>query len=191
MTSSIPAPEDSPEDLLAQRPSGIQTPPAGPAPRTRPGLTVVLGTVVVAALLFAGGLVVGHATSASAATATGRGGAGLAAGRFAPGGAREGFPGGAQGGFAGGGFTSGDITAISGTTVTIKAADGTTTTVTTTPSTTVSKTVTTGLSGLKVGDRVTVIGQKDASGNVAARAITEGNGAFGGARGGSAPAPTS
>ncbi len=195
MTSSIPAPESSPEDLLAQRPSGIQASPApsgpGAAPRAKPGLTLVLGGVVVAALLFAGGLVVGHATSASAATPTGRGGAGLAAGRFA-GGAREGATG-AQGGFGGGGFTSGDITAISGTTVTIKAANGTTTTVTTTPSTTVSKTVTTDLSGLKVGDRVTVVGQKDANGNVAAQAITQGTGAFGalgGARGGPAPAPT-
>jgi len=192
MTSSIPAPEGSPEDLLAQRPSGIQGPPAASAPRTRPGLTAVLGAVVVAALLFAGGLVVGHATSASAATATGRGGPGLAGGRFGAGGAREGAPGapGAQGGFAGGGFTSGDITAISGTTVTIKAPDGTTTTVTTTPSTTVAKTVTTDLSGLKVGDRITVIGQKDSSGNLAARAITEGTGGFGGARGGAVPAPT-
>ena len=127
----------------------------------------------------------------SAATPTGRGGAGLAAGRFA-GGAREGATG-AQGGFAGGGFTSGAITAISGTTVTIKATNGTTTTITTTPSTTVSKTVTTDLSGLKVGDRITVIGQKDANGNVAAQAITQGTGAFGalgGGRGGPAPTPT-
>ena len=197
MTSSIPAPESSPEDLLAQRPSGIQATPAssgpGSAPRTKPGLTLVLGGVVVAALLFAGGLVVGHATSASAATTAGRGGAGLAASRFAGGAAREGAAG-AQGGFGGGGFTSGDITAISGTTVTVKAANGTTTTVTTTPSTTVSKTVTTDLSGLKVGDRITVIGQKDANGNVAAQAITQGTGAFGafgGARGGATPAQTS
>lgn len=197
-----PTPGPGPEDLLAQRPATFSDPGRLPAPPTgRPSLTTVLAGVVVAALLFAGGLLVGHATSASAAAPIGR--AGLAGGARAfgggagAGGGAGGLAGGAGGGAgragAGGGFTAGQIASISGSTLTVTKADGSTVTVTTTPSTTVTQTTQSSVSGLKVGDTVTVVGPSAADGSVAAQRISAGIGGFGaGGRGGApSPSPTS
>jgi Domain of unknown function (DUF5666) len=190
MTTPTPENGSAPEDLLARRPIGLEsTPVAAAAPRGKPSLTIVLGGVVAAAVLFAGGLLVGHATGTSAAAATGRGGAaGFAGGNRVPG--ATGRPGGTG---AGGGFTAGKIASINGSSITLTAADGSTVTVTTTGSTTVSKTAASDLSALAVGDTITVIGQKSGT-SVAAQAISEGAGAFGGFGGGArtpVPAATS
>lgn len=175
MTSSTPAgdPGTTPEDLLSQRPAALeQRVVERQVPRRKPGLTVVLGGIVAAGALFAGGLLVGHSTGASTTTSQ-------AAGAFgAPGDRPSGDSG--FGGGAGGGFTSGEITAIDGSTVTIKASDGSTVTVSTTDGTTVTTTTDASVSDLGVGDTVTVIGSTDSSGTVTAQAITEGTAGVGG-----------
>jgi len=166
MTSNTPGtdPAETPEDLLSQRPAALdQRTVERHVPRKKPGLTAVLGSIVAAGALFAGGLLVGHATGTSATTSQ-------AVGAFgAPGDRANG-----ESGFGGGGFTSGEITAIDGSTVTIKASDGSTVTVSTTDGTTVTTTTDASVSDLGVGDTVTVIGSTDSSGTVTAQAITEG-----------------
>ena len=187
MSSSTPTPDGSPEDVLAQSPSAMNRDTIEVVPpRTKPSLTLVLGGVVAAAVLFAGGLLVGPATRASAAPA-GNFAAGrqaFQAGQGATPGARAG-----AGGGGGGGFTSGKITAISGSTITLTTSAGTTITVTTTDATTVSKTVATTLSGLAAGDTVTVIGAAGSNNSIAARAITEGAAGIGGFPRGGSPTP--
>jgi hypothetical protein len=172
-----PDPAPRAEDLLAQRPAVLSQPdPVAMAPRPKPTVTKLLAGVVGAAVLFAGGLLVGH-SSASAATTQ----AGSAAGQAA----RAGGFGGTAGGATGrGGFTAGQIASIDGSTITITKSDGTTVKVTTSSSTTVSQTATTDVSTLKVGDPVTVIGPTAADSSVTAQAITEGASGFGGADGG-------
>lgn len=175
MTSNTPGtdPGATPEDLLSQRPATLEQRVAErQVPRRKPTLTAVLGSVVAAGALFAGGLLVGHSTGASTTT-------NQAVGAFgAPGERASGDSG--FGGGAGGGFTSGEITAIDGSTVTIKASDGSTVTVSTTDGTTVRTTTDASVSDLGVGDTVTVIGSTDSSGTVTAQAITEGATGIGG-----------
>jgi len=78
-----------------------------------------------------------------------------------------------------GGGTSGEITAIDGSVVTLTLDDGTTVTVTASDDTTY--TVTGSLTDLAVGDTVTAVGETDDDGNVSATAISEGTmGGFGG-----------
>jgi len=133
--------------------------------------------------MFAGGLLVGHATSASAAAQD-------TAGGFAG----NGRTGGADGAGGPGGFTTGQIASIDGSTLTITTSDGKTVKVTTTSSTTVSRTTQSDVASLKTGDTVMVIGPAAADGSVAAQRISEGTGGFGGqgagARPGATPAPT-
>jgi hypothetical protein len=88
---------------------------------------------------------------------------------------------GAQGGPAAdrGGFTAGTISSVDGDTITLKLQDGSTVKVSTTSSTKVSETSTSSVSKLKAGDTITVIGQKDSSGDVTATTIAEGQGGFG------------
>lgn len=180
------------DDLLAQRPTAIAEPVRAATPPTgRPSLTTILGGVVVAALLFAGGLLVGHATSASAAAQN-------TAGGFAGNGRNFGGAGRAGGtGVAGGpgGFTAGKIASIDGSTLTITTTDGKTVKVTTTSTTTVSKTTQSDVASLATGETVTVIGPAAADGSVAAQRISEGAAGFGGLGGGgrpgATPAPTS
>lgn len=184
MTSNTPGrhPDTPSEDLLGQRPAALEKRAAErPVRPKKPGLTAVLGGVVAAGALFAGGLLVGHSTGASATTSQ-------AAGSFGAPGARAsgdtGFGGGS------GGLTSGEITSIDGSTVTLKASDGSTVTISTTDGTTVRTTTDATVSDLGVGDTVTVIGETDSSGTVTARAITEGATAIGSAQL-PGPAPTS
>lgn len=154
---------------------------------------------LIAALIVGGvaGVLIGQNTASANNASSVRGG-------FPGGQGGEGFPGfgggqagpGAGTGTAGGrgGFTAGTITSISGGTITLKKADGTTITVSTTGSTTVTKSSTAKVSDLATGQTITVIGQADASGNVAATRISEGAaggfGGFGGAPGdGATPTP--
>lgn len=168
------------DDLLAQRPAAIAEPVRATTPSDgRPSVTMILGGVVVAALLFAGGLLVGHATSASA-TAQGPAGGFAGNGRAFGGAGGVGRTGGANGAGGPGGFTAGKITSIDGSTITITTTDGKTVKVTTTSSTTVSKTTQSDVASLAAGDTVTVIGSAAADGSVAAQRISEGAGGFGG-----------
>jgi hypothetical protein len=83
----------------------------------------------------------------------------------------------------GAGFTAGQVTAVSGPTITITGRNGTTYTVTTTPSTTLTRTVSGTVADLKVGDTVTAVGTTEPNGTVSATRVTEGaggNGGFGG-----------
>ena len=93
----------------------------------------------------------------------------------------EGFDGAPTGA---GNFTSGEITSVDGDTVTLTLDDGSTVTVTTSGDTTVS--VEGEVGDLATGDTVTVIGETDDDGNVAATSISEGAG-FGGLPGGATP----
>lgn len=168
------APNGLAEDLLAQRPGVLaESAPIAAAPRGRPSLTMILVGVVGAAVLFAGGLLVGHTTGSTATAQTGPGANGL------PGGA--GGYGAAAGGTGGGpgGFTSGTIASIDGSTLTVTASDGRSVKVTTSSGTTVSKSAAADVSALAVGDTVTVVGQTAADSSVTAQAITEGSTGFG------------
>lgn len=168
------APNGLAEDLLAQRPGVLaESAPIAAAPRGRPSLTMILVGVVGAAVLFAGGLLVGHTTGSTATAQTGPGANGL------PGGA--GGYGAAAGGTGGGpgGFTSGTIASIDGSTLTVTASDGRSVKVTTSSGTTVSKSAAADVSALAVGDAVTVVGQTAADSSVTAQAITEGSTGFG------------
>lgn len=172
------------QDLLAQRPAVLAaSAPIAAAPRGRPSLTMILVGVVGAAVLFAGGLLVGHTTGSSTTAQTGPGANGM------PGGA--GGYGAAGGGTAGGPgrFTSGEIASIDGSTLTLTTSDGTSVKVTTSPGTTVSQTAAAVVSALAVGDTVTVVGQRAADSSVTAQVITEGLTGFG-ASGGAAPSGT-
>ena len=84
------------------------------------------------------------------------------------------------GGFGGG--TSGEITAIDGSVVTLTLDDGTTVTVTASDDTTY--TVSGSLTDLAVGDTVTAVGETEDDGNVTATSISEGAGFAGGFGGG-------
>lgn len=172
--STTPAPNGIAEDLLAQRPTALAaSAPIAAAPRSKPSLTMILVGVVGAAVLFAGGLLVGHATGSSATAQTGPG--------------ANGMPGGAGG--SPGGFTSGEIASIDGSTLTITTSDGTTVKVTTSSDTTVSQTTDADVSALAVGDTVTVVGQTADDSSVTAQAITEGSTGLG-MMGGGAPGGT-
>ena len=175
--STTPASNDVAEDLLAQdllaqRLEALAgAAPIAAAPRGRPSLTMILAGVVGAAVLFAGGLLVGHTTGSSTTAQSGPGANGL------PGGA--GGDDGAAGTGRPGGFTSGEIASIDGSTLTITTSDGTTVKVTTSTGTTVSKSAATDVSALAVGDTVTVVGQTASDSSVTAQAITEGSTGFG------------
>jgi hypothetical protein len=185
--STTPAPNGIAEDLLAQRPAALAgSDPVAAAPRGKPSLTRILVGVVGAAVLFAGGLLVGHTTGASATAQTGPGANGMPGGA----GGYDGTTGGAAGLAGGpGGFTSGEIASIDGSTLTITTSDGTTVKVTTSSDTTVSQTTDADVSALAVGDTVTVVGQTADDSSVTAEAITEGSTGFG-MPGGAAPDST-
>ena len=104
-------------------------------------------------------------------TAT-RGPSALGPGGFVP---REGGPQ-ISGGPNGADFTAGTIESIDGTTLTVKLEDGTTVTVTTDDDTSVSKTSEVDVGELEAGEEITVIGEKDDDGTVAADSISQGDG---------------
>jgi hypothetical protein len=154
------------------------TPIEPPARRKSPTRFITPALALVAALGIGllGGVLIGQNT-ASATSAVG-----------APG--QGGFPGDGDGtgsapGGAAGGFTTGTVAAVDGSTVTLELADGPTVKVTTTDDTTVTTTDEAAVDDLAEGDSLTVTGEADADGNVAATSITEGAG-FGG-RGGATP----
>lgn len=79
-----------------------------------------------------------------------------------------------QGSGPGADITAGTIQSIDGDTITVELPDGTTVTVTADDDTTVTQTSDAEVSDLAEGDEITVIGETDADGNVAADAISEG-----------------
>lgn len=167
--------------------SPASAPQSAPQPTTPPTrrkwLTPTLAIVATLAVGLTGGVLIGHATAASAQAS---GPAGFTRGL---GGTGEGA--GGAGGFAGGGFTAGTIVSITGSTIVVKTQDGTEKTVTTTDSTKVTKTTASTLADLKAGETVTVIGQAGSNGDVAATSVAEGTlRQFGGRPGGGAGAPT-
>jgi hypothetical protein len=136
--------------------------------------------VIVAALgigIF-GGVLIGQNTAAGSQSASGM---------TRPDGATGGAPSGDLAGGAGGDFTAGTVTAVDGDTVTIETTDGSTVTVTTTDDTTVTTTEDSSVSALTEGDSLTVVGEADDDGNVAATSISEGATGFGGGMGGGTP----
>ena len=146
---------------------------AAPAPaalRKRRTRFITPALALVAALVVGGvgGVLIGQNTAAAAGpSATGPGG-------FANGGGPR-FQGGGAGGPGGaGGLTAGTIESIDGGTITVKLADGSTVQVTTTADTSVTQSTDAVVGDLATGDTITVIGQKDDSGNVAADSISEG-----------------
>jgi Domain of unknown function (DUF5666) len=151
-------------------PPSIPAPDPAPASAAAPGrklrwITPTLAIVATLAIGIAGGVLIGR----SGASAN----QGNFARQFASG---QGTGTGQQGGdFAGGGFTSGTIVSIDGTTITVKDSDGTQKTITTSGSTKVTKTSTSSVGALKKGETVTVIGETDADGKVAATTISEGD----------------
>jgi hypothetical protein len=173
------------------------TPAAAPAAaplaarkRSTRWLTPTLAIVAALAVGMVGGVFIGRSGAAHAGPGT------FARGQFAGGDSSQIQGGSGQGGgtgraFAGGGFTTGKITAIDGTTITVKAPDGTLKKVSTTAKTRVSKTTTSSVDELKKGETVTVIGATGSDGTVAATTISQGAGLRGGfgARPGGAPTP--
>jgi hypothetical protein len=177
----------------ASAPAHAPAPPLAAAPTRRKWITPALALVAALAVGLAGGVLIGHATAASAQAS----GGGFARGL---GGGGQGFGGGGGGdGFAGGGFTSGTIVSINGSTIVVKSLNGTEKTVTTTSTTKVTKTAPSSVSALKAGETVTVVGTVGANGDVTATSMAEGaslrqfarpGGANGGANGGTATTGT-
>ena len=129
-------------------------------------ITPVLALVAVLAVGLIGGVLIGKNTAASASP----GGFDRSAMGEAP-----------TGGGGMGGFTSGTIVSIDGTTITLELDDGSTVTISTADDTTVTQTTDAAVTDLAAGDEITVVGEADDDGNVAATSISEGGlGGFGG-----------
>ncbi|HEY8913881.1 hypothetical protein [Lacisediminihabitans sp.] len=176
---TTPAPASAPQSSVPQP----TTPPA-----RRKWLTPTLAIVATLAVGLAGGVLIGHATAASA-QASGQAGFTRGLGGGGTGGGTGGTGGGD--GFAGGGFTAGTIVSVTGSTIVVKTQDGTEKTVTTTGSTKVTKTTASTLADLKAGETVTVMGQASSNGDVTATSVAEGTlRQFGGRLGSGAGAPT-
>jgi Cu/Ag efflux protein CusF len=188
---------------LPQVPVDSETPvpatTANAAPKKGWVRFVTPALALVAALVIGGvaGVFIGQSTASASNQRTGftqnRGGFGGGEG-FPGGGA--GAPSGAPGNGTGtggangaGAFTAGTIQSVDGDTITVKLQDGSTVKVTTSDSTKVTETTSSSVSKLKSGDEITVIGEKDSSGDVTATTIAEGQSGlglrgFGGQRGG-------
>lgn len=144
-------------------------------------VTPVLGVVAALAIGLFGGMFIGQHTANAQSAANGANGQGLrSSGGFEN---RQNLPNGQ------GGFTAGTIDSIDGDSIVMTLTDGTKVTIAAGTSTTVTTTVDGTVSDLKVGERITVIGQKTGS-TVAATSIAEGD-QFGGAGRVPTPAPTS
>ena len=187
------APDSAPAPANSMLPT-----PSGPPPAAQKSNWTKYGTpalALVAALIVGGvaGVVIGQSTASNTASSVTRGG--FSAGGAGGAGGGFGGAGGGAGAAARGGFTAGTITAINGSTLTVKLADGSTVQVDTSSSTAVTKTSKASVSDLASGDTVTVVGAKDASGAVTATRISDGQlglGGFGGRNRAGAPtaAPT-
>ena len=141
-------------------------------------ITPALALVAVLGVGIFGGVLIGQNTASATPAGTTMG---------------QGRPDGATGGAIGevpagmGGFTSGTVTAVDGDTVTLELTDGSTVTITTTDDTTVTTTQDSSVADLAEGDSLTVVGEADDDGNVAATSISEGARGFGGGAGGATP----
>lgn len=152
------------------------------APKKSPArfITPILALVAALGIGLFGGVLIGQNTATSSQSSgpgQGQGGPGGTAGDAPTGGGM-------------GGFTSGTVTAVDGDTVTLKLTDGSTVKVTTTADTTVTTTKESAVGDLAEGDTLTVMGEADSDGNVAATSITEGATGFGGGMGGGGTPPT-
>jgi hypothetical protein len=138
-------------------------------------------------MAFAGGVLYGRNTAASAAvpTATAAAGGGFGGAAAATGTAAAGGGTGAARPAGAGGATLGTVEKVEGNTVTVRTVAGTTQTVTLTPDTELRQTVAAQVSDLQPGQTVTVTGTPGADGSLQARSITIG--AAGGQGPGSAP----
>jgi len=151
-----------------------------PAKKATRFITPVLALVAALGIGLFGGVLIGQNTAGST-QAAGFGGE-------RPDGATGGAAGGTGGGM--GGLTSGTVTAVDGDVVTLELEDGTTVTITASADTTVTTTDEATVADLAEGDSLTVMGEADADGNVAATSITEGASGFGGGMGGGTPPST-
>ena len=147
-------------------------------------VTPILVIVAALGIGVVGGVLIGQNTASSSQAA------GIGQGTRPDGASGDAPTGGFAGGGAGGGFTSGTVTAVDGDTVTLELEDGSTVTVTTTDDTTVTTTTDASVSDLAEGDSLTVVGEADDDGNVAATSISEGATGFGGGMGGGTPPTT-
>jgi hypothetical protein len=151
-----------------------ETPDATPTKRSVARfLTPALALVAAVGIGLFGGVLIGQNAASATISARGAG--------------QGGFPGTAGGDAPTGGMgdlTTGTVTAVDGSTVTLELTDGSTVTVTTTDESTVD--------ALAKGDSLTVMGDADDDGTVAATSITEGATGFGGrGTGGAATPPAS
>jgi hypothetical protein len=139
--------------------------------------TLALVVALVAVAAFGGGVFFQRSTGAAATTSSTAGGP-----------AGQGF-----GDGGGGGFVSGEITKVSGTTLTVTQPDGSQVEVTTTDSTDVKVSSDGSLSDLKPGDSILVQGEQGSNGSVAATSVTEGltGAGFRGGGPGRGPRPSS
>jgi hypothetical protein len=153
-------------------------------PTKKRWVTPVLCLVAAIAIGLFGGVLIGHssASATNASSTTGLGGA--------PGGTTGGTTGGGTGTRTGGDLTSGTITSISGDVITLKLTDGTTVKVNTSSTTKVTKSDTAAVTDLAKGDKLSVVGTTDSSGNVTATTVTEGATTMGGFGGGTPPTGT-
>jgi hypothetical protein len=159
-----------------------ETPDATPTKRSGARfLTPALALVAAVGIGLFGGVLIGQNTASSTTSAREAG--------------QGGFPGTAGGDAPTGGMgdlTTGTVTAVDGSTVTLELTDGSTVTVTTTDDTTVTTTDESTVDALTNGDSLTVMGDADDDGTVAATSITEGATGFGGrGTGGAATPPAS
>ena len=169
MTVEIPAPAES-----APR-AEMPTPPKKPKMRW---VTPVLGTVAALVIGLFGGVLIGQHTAGAQSAANGANGGGFRN--------SQGFANRQNLANGPGGFTAGTIDSIDGNSIVITLTDGTKVSIAASNSTKVTTTVNGTVGDLKVGERITVVGQKTGA-TVAAASITEG-GQFGGL--GRTPAPT-
>ena len=180
MTNEAPA--GTPEPIVTPTPAT----PAAAKTGTAKIVTPILALVAALAIGLFAGVLIGHSTAQTTASARG----GLGAGGFGGGGGNQTQGGaGAQGGFGAGGFggmTAGTIVSISGSSIVLKEANGTTVTVNTTGSTTVTRNTKSTVTSLKAGETIRVSGA-NSGGTVTATTITEGKTAGGGFRPGGTP----
>jgi hypothetical protein len=175
----------------APNPSNAPSPPSPPRRtwvRYLPSALAVVAALVIGGLA---GVLIGQNTAHPPQRAGFTQGGGMRGGDGIGQGGAHGGPRGTHGGHgpahgprADGAFTAGTITAIDGSTITVKLPDGSTVKVMTSDSTKVTETTRSSVDKLKTGDTVTVIGRKDASGDVDAATIAEGKSGFAGLRGG-------
>lgn len=180
------APEATNTPNTSPTTSPASTPAPAPAPAKKKGaarfVTPALVLVAVLGIGIFGGVLIGQNTGGSV-QAGGMGQGGMTA----PDGAASGTaPDGVTGGM--GGFTSGTVVSIDGDTIVLETSDGEQVTVSTTDDTTVTTTEESDVASLATGDTLTVMGEADDSGDVAATTITEGESTgFGGMGGGQRP----